>query len=132
MLPGLTSELRCGDVIVHEEFGIGVVRGLEMLPGTDGDAIVLEYAKEGRRLVPVREADRIWRYGAEIDAVTLDSARWRVMAEAAGRYRCRDRRKRARPRRDRRRARRTHYRPDRARPGPLREIRRGLRVHRDA
>jgi len=73
MLPGLTSELRCGDVIVHEEFGIGVVRGLEMLPGTDGDAIVLEYAKEGRRLVPVREADRIWRYGAEIDAVTLDS-----------------------------------------------------------
>jgi transcription-repair coupling factor (superfamily II helicase) len=72
-LPGLTSELRYGDVIVHEEFGIGVVRGLEMLPGTDGDAIILEYAKEGRRLVPVREADRIWRYGAEIDAVTLDS-----------------------------------------------------------
>jgi transcription-repair coupling factor (superfamily II helicase) len=70
---GLTSELRCGDVIVHEEFGIGVVRGLETLPESDGDAIVLEYAKEGRRLVPVAEADRIWRYGAEADAVTLDS-----------------------------------------------------------
>ncbi|RZM37346.1 MAG: DEAD/DEAH box helicase [Sphingomonas sp.] len=69
----LASELRCGDVIVHEEFGIGVVRGLEMLPGTDGDAIILEYAKGGRRLVPVAEADRIWRYGAEVDAVTLDA-----------------------------------------------------------
>ena len=25
-----------------------------------------------RRLVPVDEADRIWRYGADADAVTLD------------------------------------------------------------
>ncbi|WP_380781964.1 TRCF domain-containing protein [Sphingomonas sp. R86520] len=72
-LVGLQSELRCGDVIVHEDFGIGVVRGLETLPDSDDDAIVLEYAKEGRRLVPVHEADRIWRYGAEADAVTLDS-----------------------------------------------------------
>jgi transcription-repair coupling factor (superfamily II helicase) len=72
-LVGLQSELRCGDVIVHEDFGIGVVRGLATLPDSDDDAIVLEYAKEGRRLVPVHEADRIWRYGAEVDAVTLDS-----------------------------------------------------------
>ncbi len=70
---GLFSELRCGDVVVHEDFGIGVVRGLEMLPDSDGDAIVLGYAKEGRRLVPVAEADRIWRYGADEDAVTLDA-----------------------------------------------------------
>ena len=73
MIAALASELRCGDVIVHEEFGIGIVRGLEMLPGTDGEAIVLEYAKGGRRLVPVAESDRIWRYGAEVDAVTLDT-----------------------------------------------------------
>ncbi len=74
---GLFSELRCGDVVVHEDFGIGVVRGLEALPGEDGngggDAIVLGYAKDGRRLVPVAEADRIWRYGADADAVTLDA-----------------------------------------------------------
>ena len=69
----LSSELRCGDAIVHETFGIGIVRGLQPLPGTDGDAIVLEYAKGGRRLVPVAEADRIWRYGADEDAVTLDT-----------------------------------------------------------
>ncbi|WP_443025992.1 helicase-related protein [Sphingomonas sp. PB2P19] len=68
---GEFSELRIGDVIVHEDFGIGVVAGLEAL--ADGDAIALDYAKGGRRLVAVTEADRIWRYGADADAVTLDA-----------------------------------------------------------
>jgi transcription-repair coupling factor (superfamily II helicase) len=68
------GELRIGDVVVHEDFGIGAVLGLETLPGEHGgDAIMLGYAREGRRLVPVAEADRIWRYGADADSVTLDS-----------------------------------------------------------
>ncbi len=67
------GELRIGDVIVHEDFGIGCIAGLETLPGDAGDAIVLTYAKGARRLVPVMEADRIWRYGADADAVTLDA-----------------------------------------------------------
>lgn len=68
------GELRVGDVIVHEDFGIGRIVGLEQLPGEEaGDAIVLEYAKGARRLVPVMEADHIWRYGADGDAVTLDA-----------------------------------------------------------
>ena len=68
------GELRIGDVIVHEDFGIGCIAGLEALPGeAAGDAIVLTYAKGARRLVPVMEADRIWRYGADGDAVTLDA-----------------------------------------------------------
>jgi transcription-repair coupling factor (superfamily II helicase) len=68
------GELRVGDVVVHEDFGIGRIAGLEPLPADDGgDAIVLDYAKGARRLVPVMEADRIWRYGAEGDAVTLDA-----------------------------------------------------------
>ena len=65
-----TAEIRVGDVVVHEDFGIGVVDGLEETP--DGDAIALRYAGDDRRLVPVGEADRIWRYGADADAVTLD------------------------------------------------------------
>ncbi|MDB5694895.1 MAG: box helicase [Sphingomonas bacterium] len=64
------GEIHIGDVVVHEDFGIGVVAGLESLP--DGDAIALTYAGDDRRLVPVAEADRIWRYGADADAVTLD------------------------------------------------------------
>ncbi len=67
-----TSELSLGDVVIHEDFGIGVISGLEALPDDDGDAFVLDYAAGARRLVPVAEADRIWRYGADIDAVTLD------------------------------------------------------------
>jgi transcription-repair coupling factor (superfamily II helicase) len=66
------SELRIGDVVVHEDHGIGILRGIEQIPAQDGDAIVIEYAGEARRLVPVEAADRIWRYGADADAVTLD------------------------------------------------------------
>ena len=66
------GEIRIGDVIVHEDHGIGVVAGLEMLPEADGDALRLRYAGDTTRLVPVAEADRIWRYGAEEDAVALD------------------------------------------------------------
>lgn len=74
-LRGQTGEIRLGDVVVHEDFGIGTVAGLEPVAsdGEDvGDAIVLEYAGGGRRLMPVGDADRLWRYGADTDAVTLD------------------------------------------------------------
>ncbi|HEX8193098.1 MAG TPA: TRCF domain-containing protein [Allosphingosinicella sp.] len=69
------AEIRMGDVVVHEDHGIAVVAGLEALPDADsggGDALVLRFAGDARRLVPVAEADRIWRYGADEDAVTLD------------------------------------------------------------
>ncbi|ARJ69093.1 TRCF domain-containing protein [Paracoccus contaminans] len=68
--------IRIGDVVVHTEHGIGVVEGIEPLPsadGTDGgDAIRLTYHDGGVRLVPVLQADRIWRYGGEPESVTLD------------------------------------------------------------
>ncbi|ODP39498.1 DEAD/DEAH box helicase [Sphingomonas turrisvirgatae] len=70
------GDIRIGDVVVHEDHGIGIVAGLEAMPGeggdVPGDAIVLRYAGESSRLVPVAEADRIWRYGGDGDAVTLD------------------------------------------------------------
>jgi transcription-repair coupling factor (superfamily II helicase) len=71
------GEIHVGDLIVHEDHGIGIVAGLETTPlggdqAGDGDAIALDYAAGGRRLVPVDEADRIWRYGADADAVSLD------------------------------------------------------------
>ena len=71
------ADLHVGDVVVHEDHGIGVVSGIEATDG--GDAIVLDYAKGARRLVPVAEASRLWRYGADADAVpldTLDGASW--------------------------------------------------------
>ena len=69
------SEIRVGDVVVHEDHGIAIVRGIEVLPVTDAttqDAIVLEFAAQARRLVPVGEAAKLWRYGADAAAVTLD------------------------------------------------------------
>ncbi len=73
-LTGETVDFRLGDVVIHEDFGIGILRGIEPVTAGDvtGDAIRIEYAKEGQRLVPVEEADRIWRYGADADAVSLD------------------------------------------------------------
>ncbi|MBM6576009.1 DEAD/DEAH box helicase [Microvirga sp. SRT01] len=72
-----TAEVRVGDTVIHEDHGIGTVTGLETLPGDQeqpgGDAIKLTYARNAVRLVPVAEADRLWRYGAEDDAVTLDT-----------------------------------------------------------
>jgi transcription-repair coupling factor (superfamily II helicase) len=72
---GDAGEIAVGDVVVHEDFGIGIVSGLEALSGAEGvgDALVLTYAKGARRLVPVAEADRVWRYGGDPEAVALDS-----------------------------------------------------------
>lgn len=66
------GEVRLGDVVVHEDHGIGVVVGLQELPDEGGDAVVLRFAGDARRLVPAGEADRLWRYGADEEAVTLD------------------------------------------------------------
>lgn len=67
------GDIRRGDVVVHEDHGVGLVAGLEVDPSDPrGETIALEYAGGSRRLVPVREAARIWRYGADADAVSLD------------------------------------------------------------
>ncbi len=68
------AEVRTGDVIVHEDHGVGMVAGLEPAPASQGqtEMIALEYAGGARRLVAVDDAERIWRYGADAGAVTLD------------------------------------------------------------
>lgn len=69
------TEIRVGDVVVHEDHGAALVTGLEPVPdggGEPGEMIALEYAGGARRLVAIDDADRIWRYGADADAVTLD------------------------------------------------------------
>jgi transcription-repair coupling factor (superfamily II helicase) len=72
---GNMGDARLGDVVIHEDHGVGIVRGLETvsLANISGDAIRIEYAKGAQRLLPVEDADRLWRYGADPDAVTLDN-----------------------------------------------------------
>lgn len=67
-------ELQPGDVIVHEDHGIGILRGIERVDveGVVDDAARLEYYGGASILVPMQEFDRLWRYGSEPQAVTLD------------------------------------------------------------
>ncbi|RVT90382.1 helicase-related protein [Sphingomonas crocodyli] len=67
-------DLRVGDLVLHEEHGLGRLSGLETI-ASDGlrcEAVRLEYAGGTHRLVPIEEADRLWRYGADTQAVSLD------------------------------------------------------------
>lgn len=68
-----SGDIRAGDIVVHEDHGVAKVVGLEPAPGDPvGEVIALEYGGGDRRLVPAREAGRIWRYGADDDAIRLD------------------------------------------------------------
>ncbi|USI74605.1 DEAD/DEAH box helicase [Sphingomonas morindae] len=74
------GEMALGDVVVHEDHGVALLDGVVPLPDGAGDAIALRHAGDNRRLVPVAEADRLWRYGGDAEAVTLDTldgASWR-------------------------------------------------------
>ncbi|CAH0355573.1 DEAD/DEAH box helicase [Sphingobium sp. CECT 9361] len=67
------GDVRAGDLVVHEDRGVGRVLGLEPAPGgSDAEMIALEYAGGARRLLPSQEAGLLWRYGADAEAVRLD------------------------------------------------------------
>lgn len=71
LLPLQVPDLHIGDLVVHQEHGVGRIAALEGADG-GGEMIVLDYAGDSRRLLPAREADNLWRYGADGEAVTLD------------------------------------------------------------
>ncbi|MCJ2035652.1 helicase-related protein [Methylobacterium sp. J-068] len=75
ILPIGEVELRIGDVAVDRDNGLCVFEGLERVEtgaGAGEDALRLRFAGDGILMVPVSQADRIWRYGSEVEAVTLD------------------------------------------------------------
>jgi transcription-repair coupling factor (superfamily II helicase) len=79
-----------GDVVVHEDYGIGIFRGLARLTVNTGtpmepvegerEYLLLEYADADRRYVPLHQLDRISRYvGSEDSRPTLSklgTAEW--------------------------------------------------------
>ena len=73
-LLSVEHDLRPGDVVLHEDHGIGVLRELQMveIDGVSHDTLKLEYHGGASVLAPVGEIGRIWRYGAEEAAVSLD------------------------------------------------------------
>ena len=67
-------ELAFGDVVIHEDHGVGVLRDLTAVEEGQaaGEHARLEYAGGADLLAPVSELGRVWRYGGEEDAVSLD------------------------------------------------------------
>jgi transcription-repair coupling factor (superfamily II helicase) len=75
ILPMGEVDLRPGDVAVDHDHGLCVFEGLEPVAtqgGEPSEALRLRFASDAILMVPVAQADRIWRYGPEPDAVTLD------------------------------------------------------------
>ena len=75
ILPMGEVDLRPGDVAVDRDHGLCVFEGLEPVAAQGGEpseALRLRFAGDAILMVPVSQADRIWRYGPEPDAVTLD------------------------------------------------------------
>ena len=67
-------DLRVGDVVLHEDHGVGILRDLKTveIDGASRDTLQLEYHGGASLLAPIEDIGRIWRYGAEGSAVTLD------------------------------------------------------------
>ena len=66
--------LQPGDAVIHLDHGLGALRGVEAVTvgETTLDCLRLDYAGGTTQLVPLDEMDRLWRYGAEAEGVTLD------------------------------------------------------------
>ncbi len=72
------ADWKPGDVVVHEDYGIGIFRGLARLTVNTGtptepaegerEYILLEYADADRRYVPLHQLDRISRYVGSDDS----------------------------------------------------------------
>jgi len=66
--------LESGELVVHQEHGIGRYIGLTPITvsGAEHDTVALEYAGGDKLYVPVENLDVLSRYGSESEGVTLD------------------------------------------------------------
>ncbi|MBC7226793.1 MAG: transcription-repair coupling factor [Thermoflexales bacterium] len=78
----LYADLTPGDYVVHEDYGIGIFRGLVTLKmeGEEREYLLVEYAGRDRLYVPIYQADRLSRYVGTDEAPPalsrLGSAEW--------------------------------------------------------
>jgi transcription-repair coupling factor (superfamily II helicase) len=82
------TDLAVGDLVVHEDHGIGRYHGLRTMRvgDKDGDFLLLEYAENGQLFVPVDRLDLVSKYlGADAGAARLDrlgGASWQRVKES--------------------------------------------------
>ncbi|OLC34813.1 MAG: transcription-repair coupling factor [Candidatus Rokubacteria bacterium 13_1_40CM_4_69_5] len=82
------TDLALGDLVVHEDHGIGRYLGLKTMSvgGREGDFLLLEYADGGQLYLPVERLDLISKYlGGDAGAARLDrlgGASWQRVKES--------------------------------------------------
>jgi transcription-repair coupling factor (superfamily II helicase) len=69
------SSFSIGELVVHNEYGIGRFLGLETveLSNTRHDCIKIEYSDNNKLFIPVENINLITRYGSDSENVSLDS-----------------------------------------------------------
>jgi transcription-repair coupling factor (superfamily II helicase) len=75
------SSLNIGELVVHNEHGIGRFSGLETISvlGIKRDCILITYAQGDKLYIPVENIDVITRYGSEVAALDkLGSLNWQT------------------------------------------------------
>src|SRR5712691_7420275 len=82
------TDLAIGDIVVHEDHGLGRYLGLQTMKIGDreGDFLLLEYSEANRLYLPVERLDRISKYlGGDTAAARLDrlgGASWQRVKES--------------------------------------------------
>ncbi len=68
-----SARLQPGDAVIHLDHGLGALEGVEQVDTGEArvDCLRLRYA-DATQIVPFDELDRIWRYGAEAEGLSLD------------------------------------------------------------
>ncbi|MDR3290281.1 MAG: DEAD/DEAH box helicase [Rickettsiales bacterium] len=81
----LREDINIGDVIVHRQYGLGILQGLETV--YDEDVLKIEYANKNFLYIPVRDIELITKYGEYEDGVTkldfLSKVSWITKRENA-------------------------------------------------
>lgn len=80
-------DLKRGDYIVHEKYGVGIYERLQRLSvnETEGDFLIIRYARGDKLYVPIEDFHLIQRYlgteGYRPTLSQLDTARWQLLKE---------------------------------------------------
>jgi len=68
------SQLESDNICVHEDYGIGIFKGLLVMRTEDklGEYAVIEYADEGKIYVPVEDTNKVFRYIGTDETPVID------------------------------------------------------------
>ncbi|WP_129408217.1 CarD family transcriptional regulator [Marinitoga lauensis] len=68
------EDLKINDLIVHEDYGIGIYKGLEKVKTYSGEKelIKIEYENNAKVFLPIERIDKITKYVGDKELVKID------------------------------------------------------------